>query len=341
MKYLVTGIAGFIGSKVAEKLLAQGHDVIGVDNMNDYYDVNLKHSRIKRIQDCTGEENFGSLTLVIMDISDRTGVAKLFEEHKFDRVIHLAAQAGVRYSIDNPLSYADSNLVGHINILEGCRHTKVKHLVYASSSSVYGLNQKVPFSTQDSVDHPVSLYAATKKSNELMAHTYSHLFNVPTTGLRFFTVYGEYGRPDMALFKFTKSILDDEPIDIYNNGDLSRDFTYIDDIVEGIVRIQDHVPTQNPEWTVEIGSPDTSSAPYRIYNIGNGNPVRLMDFVTELEIALGIEAKKNFLPMQMGDVYQTYADTKDLFEAVGYKPQVNVKQGVTNFVKWYREFYKK
>lgn len=334
MKYLITGIAGFIGSKVAERLLEQGHKVVGIDNLNDYYDVRLKHTRLERIK-------HDELEFIQMDISDHQGIAELFEEHKFDRVIHLAAQAGVRYSIDNPLAYADSNLVGHLNILEGCRHTKVKHLVYASSSSVYGLNQKVPFSPKDTVDHPVSLYAATKKSNELMAHTYSHLFKVPTTGLRFFTVYGEYGRPDMALFKFTKAILRGEPIDIYNNGDLSRDFTYIDDIVEGVIRIQDVLPTSNPDWTVEAGSPDTSSAPYRVYNIGNGNPVKLMDFVTELENALGIEAKKNYLPMQLGDVYQTYADTTELFKAINYNPQVDVKQGVANFVKWYREFYAK
>lgn len=245
----------------------------------------------------------------------------------------------MRYSIDNPMSYADSNLVGHLTILEGCRHHKIKHLVYASSSSVYGLNRKTPFNTSDSVDHPVSLYAATKKSNELMAHTYSHLYGVPTTGLRFFTVYGPWGRPDMALFKFTKAILKGDAIDVYNNGDMMRDFTYIDDIVEGILRIKDVVPEPNAEWSVEAGSPATSSAPYRVYNIGHGSPVKLMDYIKALESALGIEAKKNMLPMQPGDVYVTYADTQDLFNATQYKPQMGVEQGVANFVKWYKEFY--
>ncbi|WP_297481110.1 NAD-dependent epimerase [uncultured Photobacterium sp.] len=334
MKYLVTGVAGFIGSAITERLTALGHQVIGVDNLNDYYDVNLKLARLKRIEHVNFE-------FIKLDLADREGMAELFKMQQFDRVINLAAQAGVRYSIDNPLAYADSNLIGFVNVLEGCRHNKVKHLIYASSSSVYGLNAKTPFETSDSVDHPISLYAASKKANELMAHTYSHLYGLPTTGLRFFTVYGPWGRPDMALFKFTKKIMNDEEIDIYNNGDMQRDFTYIDDIVEGIVRIQDVVPAKQPDWTVETGSAADSSAPYRIYNIGNGKCEKLMDYIEALEDSLGIQAKKNFMPMQPGDVYKTYADTSGLFEATGYKPETPIKQGVENFVQWYREFYNK
>jgi UDP-glucuronate 4-epimerase len=334
MKYLVTGAAGFIGSAVVEKLTLTGNQIIGVDNLNDYYDVNLKYARLKRIE-------HDSFKLVTVDIADRDAIKRLFDDEQFDCVIHLAAQAGVRYSIENPHSYADSNLVGHLNILEGCRNTKVKHLVYASSSSVYGLNAKTPFATSDSVDHPVSLYAATKKANELMAHSYSHLYDIPTTGLRFFTVYGSWGRPDMAPFIFTKKILDGQIIDINNNGDMWRDFTHVDDIVEGVVRIADVIPSRNKSWTVENGTPASSSAPYAIYNIGHGSPINLMGFVKAIEDELGIEAKKNFREMQPGDVYQTYAEVSDLFKATSYKPKIGVKEGVAEFVKWYREFYNK
>lgn len=333
MKVLVTGAAGFIGFYVIQRLAAAGHQVVGIDNVNDYYDTNLKFSRIKILED------LAQFHFLKMDLADRSGIAELFKKEQFDRVIHLGAQAGVRYSIENPLAYADSNLIGHLNILEGCRQNDVEHLVYASSSSVYGLNGKTPFSTSDSVDHPISLYAATKKSNELMSHTYSHLYNIPTTGLRFFTVYGPWGRPDMAYFKFTKAILNGDPIDIYNNGELSRDFTYIDDIVEGIMRIFDVIPAKNDQWTVETGSPASSSAPYSVYNIGNGNPVKLMEFVDCFEKELGIEAVKNYMPMQLGDVYTTYADVKGLFEAVNYKPQTTVAEGVSHFIKWYKEYY--
>ena len=335
MKYLVTGAAGFIGAKVSEELLKKGHDVVGIDIVNDYYDVALKEARLAPLLDNN------KFVFKKIDIAHSQDVLDLFADEKFDRVVHLAAQAGVRYSIENPMAYADSNLVGHLNILEGCRHNNVGHLVYASSSSVYGLNAKTPFSTSDTVDHPVSLYAATKKSNELMAHSYSHLYNMPTTGLRFFTVYGPYGRPDMAPYIFTKKILDGETIDINNNGDMWRDFTYIDDIVEGVIRIADIVPARNDAWTVEEGTPASSSAPYSIYNIGHGSPINLIEFIKAIETELGIEATKNFRGMQPGDVYQTYADTQDLFKVTGYTPKVGVKEGVANLVRWYKEFYNK
>lgn len=332
MKFLVTGAAGFIGFHIAQRLLNEGHDVVGIDNMNDYYDVSLKQARLDRLS--SPAFHFQQL-----DLADREGMATLFAAEQFDRVIHLAAQAGVRYSLENPYAYADGNLMGYLNILEGCRHTKVKHLVYASSSSVYGLNRKMPFSTEDAVDHPVSLYAATKKANELMAHTYSHLYGIPTTGLRFFTVYGPWGRPDMALFKFTKAMLAGKSIDVYNYGKMKRDFTYIDDIVEAVVRVQDVIPQANADWTVESGSPATSSAPYRVYNIGNSSPVELMDYITALEEALGMEAKKNMMPIQPGDVLDTSADTQPLYDLVGFKPQTSVKEGVKNFVEWYKDYY--
>ncbi|MFT6916499.1 MAG: UDP-glucuronate 4-epimerase [Motiliproteus sp.] len=334
MKYLVTGAAGFIGFHVSQRLCQAGHEVVGIDNLNDYYDVSLKQARLGKLA------QFEGFRFILLDLADRQGMAELFATEQFSKVIHLGAQAGVRYSIDNPMAYVDSNLAGYMTVLEGCRHHKIEHLVYASSSSVYGLNNSMPFSTADPVNHPISLYAATKKSNELMAHTYSHLYGIPTTGLRFFTVYGPWGRPDMALFKFTKAIEEGASIDIYNKGELSRDFTYIDDIVEGIMRIQDVIPQTNPEWKVESGSAADSSAPFRIYNIGNGHPVKLMDFVSALENSLGLDAKKNFMPMQSGDVYATYADTEDLFKATGYKPQVSVEQGVARFVDWYRDFYR-
>jgi UDP-glucuronate 4-epimerase len=344
MKYLVTGAAGFIGFHVAQKLCGQGHDVVGIDNLNDYYDVNLKLARLAELDKFTVNNTSnqeGVFRFIKLDLTNREGIVALFAEEKFDRVIHLAAQAGVRYSIDNPMAYADSNLIGHLTILEGCRNNNIEHLIYASSSSVYGLNNKTPFSTSDSVDHPVSLYAATKKSNELMAHSYSHLYDIPTTGLRFFTVYGSWGRPDMAPYIFTKKILDGETIDINNNGDMWRDFTHVDDIVEGVVRIADVIPERDITWKVESGSPASSSAPYSIYNIGHGSPINLMGFVKAIEDELGLEANKNFREMQAGDVYQTFAEVNDLFDATGYKSQVSVKKGVAEFVKWYKEFYKK
>ena len=334
MKYLVTGAAGFIGFHVTQRLLAAGHQVIGIDNLNDYYDVNLKTARLDLVN------RYPEFTFIKIDIADREGIARLFREQGFQRVIHIAAQAGVRYSLENPLAYADANLIGHLNILEGCRHSRVEHLLYASSSSVYGLNRKLPFSTGDSVDHPVSLYAATKKANELMSHTYSHLYGIPTTGMRLFTVYGPWGRPDMALFKFTRAILAGESIDVYNNGQMQRDFTYVDDIAESIIRLQDVIPQPDKDWTVESGSPASSSAPYRVYNIGNSQPVALMDYITALENALGQTARKNMLPMQPGDVLDTSADTRELAEAIDFRPQTQVADGVARFVSWYRDFYK-
>ncbi|MGK3130652.1 NAD-dependent epimerase [Pantoea sp. C8B4] len=333
MKFLVTGAAGFIGFHVSQRLLAAGHQVVGIDNLNDYYDVSLKQARLDQIL------QHPEFIFLKMDLADRQAISSLFDDHAFDRVIHLGAQAGVRYSIDNPHAYADANLIGHLNILEGCRHHKVGHLLYASSSSVYGLNRKMPFSTDDSVDHPISLYAATKKANELMSHTYSHLYQLPTTGLRFFTVYGPWGRPDMALFKFTRAMLAGEQIDVYNRGQMTRDFTYIDDIAEAIVRMQDVIPQADENWTVEAGSPATSSAPYRVYNIGNSQPTSLMTYIESLEKALGIEAKKNMLPMQPGDVLNTSADTQPLYDAIQFRPHTRVEQGVQNFVDWYRRFY--
>ncbi len=334
MKILITGVAGFIGFHVAERLLAQGHVVVGLDNLNDYYEVSLKLARLARIE---SRPNFRFIRL---DLADRAAMAELFAREKFERVIHLGAQAGVRYSIDNPHAYADANLVGHLNVLEGCRQNGVGHLLYASSSSVYGLNRKTPFSTSDSVDHPVSLYAATKKANELMSHSYAHLYDLPTTGLRFFTVYGPWGRPDMALFKFTQAILAGHPIDVYNQGDMRRDFTYIDDIAEAVVRLMTVIPTRNPDWTVESGSPAESSAPYRVYNIGNSQPVQLTEFIHELELALGVSAKMNLLPMQPGDVLETSADTSALAAAIGFKPHTPLADGLARFVGWYRDYYR-
>ncbi|NIG62718.1 MAG: NAD-dependent epimerase [Serratia symbiotica] len=333
MKFLVTGAAGFIGYNVSARLIADGHQVIGIDNLNDYYDVALKMARLDLLV------NKPSFQFIKLDLADREGIAAIFSEHNFQRVIHLAAQAGVRYSLENPLAYADANLIGHLNVLEGCRHNKVENLLYASSSSVYGLNRKLPFSTEDSVDHPISLYAATKKANELMSHSYSHLYGIPTTGLRFFTVYGPWGRPDMALFKFTKAILAGDSIDVYNHGEMYRDFTYIDDITEAIVRLQAIIPQADPEWVVEEGSPTTSSAPYNVYNIGNNTPVKLMEYISALEHALGITAHKNMLSMQSGDILDTHADTAELHKAIGFTPATSVQDGVKRFVNWYREFY--
>lgn len=331
MKYLVTGAAGFIGFHLAGRLCAEGHEVVGIDNLNDYYEVSLKEARLARLGPQPG------FRFERLDLADRTAMAELFAREQFERVIHLGAQAGVRYSLDNPFAYADSNLTGTLTVLEGCRHHGVQHLVYASSSSVYGLNEQMPFKTSDGVDHPVSLYAASKKANELMAHSYSHLYCLPTTGLRFFTVYGPWGRPDMALFKFVRAILKGEPIDIYNQGQLSRDFTHVDDIVEGIVRVADRPPVGDANWR---GQTDASPAPYRLFNIGNGSPVRLLDFVEAIETALGKPAIRNMLPMQPGDVLATWADTEALFEATGYRPKVGLTEGVESFVKWYREYYR-
>jgi len=332
MKILVTGSAGFIGSALSIRLLNQGDTIVGVDNHNDYYDPQLKEARLAR------HLNHPKYTHFRMNLEDRMAIAELFESEQFDCVVNLAAQAGVRYSLENPLAYIDTNLVGFSHILEGCRHNQVRHLVYASSSSTYGLNTRQPFSTHEGVNHPVSLYAATKKANELMAHTYSHLYNLPTTGLRFFTVYGPYDRPDMALQKFTRAIVRGDPIKVFNYGKHRRDFTYIDDIVEGIVRVIDRPAPINPDWDSNNPDPASSSAPYRIYNIGNNNPVELMEYIKALESSIGIKAEKELLPLQPGDVPDTFADVDDLVKEFGYKPSMSVKQGVANFVKWYKEY---
>ncbi|MFN3985332.1 MAG: NAD-dependent epimerase [Rhodocyclaceae bacterium] len=334
MKVLVTGAAGFIGMHVSQVLLARGDEVVGLDNLNDYYDPRLKHDRLARL---TPQ---GGFRFVHMDVADRPGMERLFAEEGFDRVVHLAAQAGVRYSLKNPHSYVDSNIVGFMNILEGCRHNRVAHLVYASSSSVYGGNTRMPFSEHDSVDHPVSMYAATKKANELMAHTYSHLFGLPTTGLRFFTVYGPWGRPDMALFLFTKAILEGRPIDVFNHGRMRRDFTYIDDIVEGVVRTLDRIAEADPAFDPMQPDPGRSNAPFRVFNIGNNNPVELMAFIEAIEHALDRKAEKNFLPLQDGDVPATFADTDELNAWTGFAPATSVADGVSRFVAWYRDYYR-
>jgi UDP-glucuronate 4-epimerase len=330
---LITGAAGFIGFHLAKRLLAEGRTVVGLDNLNDYYDPALKRARLDQL------ESFPTFVHARADLADRTAVPRLFAEHPFDVVVNLAAQAGVRYSLINPHSYVDTNLVGFVNILEGCRHHGVRHLVYASSSSVYGANTNMPFSVHNNVDHPVSLYAASKKANELMAHTYSHLFGLPTTGLRFFTVYGPWGRPDMALFLFTRAILEGRPIDVFNNGDMERDFTYIDDIIEGVYRIIDHLPEPNPEWTGDNPDPATSYSPWRIYNIGNNRKEKLMRYIEVLEDCLDKKAEKNFLPMQAGDVPATYADVDDLVREIGFKPGTSIEEGIRRFVEWYREYY--
>ncbi len=334
MKVLITGAAGFIGSALALRLLERGDEVVGIDNLNDYYDVSLKQARLAR----TAEHP--RFTDLRMDLEDRAAVAEAFARHRPDRVVNLAAQAGVRYSLENPHAYVDTNVVGFVNVLEGCRHNGVEHLVYASSSSVYGANTRMPFSVHDNVDHPVSLYAATKKANELMAHTYSHLYRLPVTGLRFFTVYGPWGRPDMALFKFTRNILEGKPIDVFNYGKHRRDFTYIDDIVEGVIRTLDRIPEPNPDWNGDAPDPGSSNAPYRLYNIGNNQPVELMHYIEVLEDCLGRKAEKNLLPLQPGDVPDTYANVEDLVRDVGYKPATPVEEGVRNFVDWYRDFYR-
>ena len=333
-KILVTGAAGFIGAHLSQRLIAGGAEVVGLDNLNDYYDPALKRARMAALAE--GER----FTHIGIDIADREAVAALFKEHRFDVVVNLAAQAGVRYSLLNPHSYVDTNLVGFVNLLEGCRHSGVGHLVYASSSSVYGANTRMPFSVHDNVDHPVSLYAASKKANELMAHTYSHLFGLPTTGLRFFTVYGPWGRPDMALFLFTQAILAGRPIDVYNNGEMERDFTYIDDIVEGVVRVIDRVPTGNPAWSGDNPDPATSYCPWRVYNIGNNSKEKLLRYIEVLENCLGKKADKNFLPMQPGDVPATFADVDDLVRDFDYKPGTTLEHGIGRFVEWYRRYFR-
>jgi len=332
-KVLVTGAAGFIGFHFAKKLLEAGHEVIGLDNLNNYYDPKLKRDRLALL---LRNPVFSNCEI---SLEDRDRVGELFADHQFDRVVHLAAQAGVRYSIENPMVYIDSNIVGTMNILEGCRHQKTPHLVYASSSSVYGSNTSQPFSVHQNVDHPISLYAATKKANELMAHTYSHLYGLPTTGLRFFTVYGPWGRPDMALYKFTKAIFEDKPIDVYNHGKMQRDFTYVDDIVTAMIRVMDHIPQANHNWDSNSPDPSTSAAPYRVYNIGNHSPTELAHFIEVIEKAIGRTAKKNYLPMQMGDVPSTYAEVADLQLEIGFAPDTPIEIGVQNFIDWYRKYH--
>jgi len=348
MKILVTGTAGFIGSFAAANLAGRGDEVIGLDSINNYYDVGLKYGRLARDGILRSDADSGELVrsskystygFVRMNLGDREGIERLFEKEGFDTVCHLAAQAGVRYSITNPRAYIKSNILGFHNILEACRNHRIKHLVYASSSSVYGLNANYPFSTHDNVDHPISLYAATKKSNELMAHTYSHLYSLPTTGLRFFTVYGPWGRPDMALFIFTRAILEDRPIDVYNHGDMKRDFTYIDDIIAGTLRVLDRPPEGDPAWSGRDPDPSSSRAPYRIYNIGNNSPVKLMDFIEAIERSLGKKARKNLMPIQPGDVPATWADVKDLVRDMDYAPGVEIREGVDRFVRWYLDYF--
>ena len=334
-KILVTGAAGFIGFHLARRLLQKGETVVGLDNLNPYYDVTLKEARLALL------EKNGAFRFVRADVADRKAMAALFESERFDIVVHLAAQAGVRYSLENPHAYVESNLVGFMNVLEGCRHRDVRHLIFASSSSVYGANTRTPFSVHDNVDHPLSLYAATKKANELMAHTYASLYGLPCTGLRFFTVYGPWGRPDMALFLFTRAILEGRPIDVFNEGRMERDFTYIDDIVEGVARIMERIPAPDAAWNGAHPDPAISFAPYRLYNIGNNRPVALMDFIAILEGHLGREAKKNFLPMQAGDVPATFADVDDLMADTDFKPATPIEEGIGRFVAWYREYYRK
>ena len=348
MKILITGTAGFIGFSLAKKLLERGDEVVGIDSINDYYDINLKYARLQELGidkvDIKENEKTTSKTnpkhvFYKAALEDKEAIFKIFEEQKPDAVCNLAAQAGVRYSLTNPFAYVESNIVGFVNILEACRQFGVKNLSYASSSSVYGLNEEMPFSVHDNVDHPISLYAASKKSNELMAHTYSHLFGISTTGLRFFTVYGPWGRPDMALFLFTKAILEDKPIDVYNYGDMRRDFTYIDDIVSGVIGVIDNPAKSNENWSGKTPDPSSSKAPYRVYNIGNNSPVSLMEFIEQIEANIGKTAVKNMMPIQPGDVPATYADVSDLARDTGYKPKVGVKEGIKNFIEWYRKFY--
>ncbi len=331
---LITGAAGFIGAHLAQRLIANGSEVVGLDNLNDYYDPQLKRDRMAALAEGDG------FTHIDLDLSDRQGMEKLFQQYQFDAVVNLAAQAGVRYSLINPHSYVDTNLVGFVNILEGCRHSRVKHLVYASSSSVYGANTRMPFSVHDNVDHPVSLYAASKKANELMAHTYSHLFGLPTTGLRFFTVYGPWGRPDMALFLFTKAIIEGQPINVFNNGNMERDFTYIDDIVEGVVRVINKVPEGDFDWQGDAPDPASSYCPYRLYNIGNNKKEQLLRYIQVLEECLGKKADKNFLPLQPGDVPATYADVEGLVRDFDYKPETSIDIGIERFVRWYKDYFK-